>query len=126
MQWIPITRSQKSYNLNVKLGELEREDNLLMAINDVTTKTEPFFNIMKQEYADKCFYYNDRMELRFHIASEVTFVQRQVYNSFMLIGDVGGFSGFLVGLGSFIVSFLNFQNAENYVAQSLYKSNSNS
>ena len=43
----------------------------------------------------------------------------------MLFGDVGGFSGLLIGLGSFIVGFLNFQNAENYVSQSLYKSNSN-
>ena len=65
------------------------------------------------------------MELRFHIAPEVTFVQRQVYNSFMLFGDVGGLSGLLIELGSFIVGFLNFQNAENYVSQSLYKSNSN-
>ena len=65
------------------------------------------------------------MEMRFHIAPEVTFVQRQVYNSFMLFGDVGGLSGLLIELGSFIVGFLNFQNAENYVSQSLYKSNSN-
>ena len=62
--------------------------------------------------------------MSFHIDPEVTLIQRQVYNSFMLFGDVGGLTGLLIGLGSVIVSFLNFQNAENYVAQSLYKSNS--
>ena len=47
IQWFPVPRSQKSYNMNVKVAELEREDNLLMAIYDVTTKTEPYFNIHK-------------------------------------------------------------------------------
>ena len=60
--------------------------------------------------------------MRFHIAPEVTLIQRQVYNSFKLFGDVGGFSGLLIGVGSCIVSFINFQNAENFVAQSLYSS----
>ena len=110
--------------MNIKIAELEREDSLVMAIYDVTTKTEPFFHIMRSDAGDRCFYYHDRINLMFHIDHQVTLIQRQVYNSFMLFGDVGGFSGLLIGLGSFIVSFLNFQNAENYVAQFLYKSNS--
>ena len=71
---------------------------------------------------DRCADYNDRVNLWFYIDSEVSLIQRQVYNSFMLFGDVGGFLGLLIGVGSFIVNFTNFQNAENYVAQSLYKS----
>ena len=97
-----------------------------MAINGLTTQNEPFFNIVRSDFGDRCLNYYDRINLMFHIDHEVTLIQRQVYNSFMLFGDVGGFSGLLIGLGSFIVSFLNFQNAENYVAQFLYKSKTNS
>ena len=111
--------------MNIKIAELEREDSLLMAIYDVTTKKGPFFNIKKTEAGDRCLNYHDRINLMFHIDQEVNLIQRQVYNSFMLFGDVGGLSGLLIELGSFIVGFLNFQNAENYVSQSLYKSNSN-
>ena len=110
--------------MNIKIAELEREDSLVMAIYDVTTKTEPYFHIMRTDAGDRCVFYHDRINLLFHIDHEVTLIQRQVYNSFMLFGDVGGFSGLLIGVGSFIVSFLNFQNAENYVAQFLYKSQS--
>ena len=102
--------------MNVKIAELEREDNLWMAIHDVTTKTEPYFNILREDEGDRCYDYYDRINLSFHIDHEVTLIKRQVYNSFMLFGDVGGLTGLLIGLGSVIVSFLNFQNAENYVA----------
>ena len=47
--------------------------------------------------------------------STVTLVQRDVYNVFMLLGDVGGFSGLLYSLGGALIGILNFQNAENYV-----------
>ena len=124
IQWLPLPRSQKTYNMNIKFAELEREDSLMMAINGVTTQNEPFFHIMRTDFGDRCMNYHDRINLMFHIDHEVTLIQRQVYNSFMLFGDVGGFSGLLIGLGSLIVSFLNFQNAENYVAQFLYKSKS--
>ena len=55
------------------------------------------------------------------IHPEVTLIERNVYNSFMLFGDVGGFSGLLLTIGSFLVSIFNFYNAENYVAQSLFR-----
>ena len=42
-------------------------------------------------------------------------VERQVYNIFMLLGDVGGFAGLLYALGSILVSIFNFANAENFV-----------
>ena len=93
-----------------------------MAIYDVTTKRETFFNMYAEELADRCNEYNDRMNIIMQIHPEATLIVRQVYNSFMLFGDVGGFLGLLIGLGSICISFLNFANAENYVAQSIYKS----
>ena len=87
-----------------------------MAIYDVTTKRETFFNMNAEELADRCSEYNDRMNIIMQIHPEATLIVRQVYNSFMLFGDVGGFSGLLIGVGSFVVSFINFQDAENFVA----------
>ena len=51
----------------------------------------------------------------------MTLVERHVYNSFMLLGDVGGFSGLLFAIGSVLVRIFNFANAQNFVVQSLYE-----
>ena len=40
---------------------------------------------------------------------------------FMLLGDVGGFSGLLYATSAVIVSYFSFYNVENYVAASLYQ-----
>ena len=52
--------------------------------------------------------------------AEVTLIDREVYNLFMLLGDVGGLSGLLFTFGSLLTGVINFQNAENYVVQSLF------
>ena len=53
--------------------------------------------------------------------SEVTLVERSVYNVFMFLGDVGGFSGLLYALGAVLIRISNFANAENFVVHSLYE-----
>ena len=51
---------------------------------------------------------------------DVEKVDRSVYNTFMLLGDVGGLYGILVPLAAMIIKFLNFQKVENKLVQDLY------
>ena len=51
---------------------------------------------------------------------DVEKVDRAVYNTFMLLGDVGGLYGILVPLAAMIIKFLNFQKVENKLVQDLY------
>ena len=56
---------------------------------------------------------NVRLHLEFNLNRDVTVVTRQVYNSFQLLGDVGGIYGLLISLSSTILGILNYQKAEN-------------
>lgn len=47
------------------------------------------------------------------MGQDVVVVNRTVYNTFMLLGDVGGLSGLLYAVGASIVSLLTYNNAEN-------------
>ena len=51
---------------------------------------------------------------------DVTLVTRQVYNTFMLLGDVGGLSGFFFAIGASIVSLLTYGKPENNMVEKLY------
>ena len=51
---------------------------------------------------------------------DVVKVERAVYNSFMLLGDVGGLYGILVPLFSAILGYLNFQKIDNNLAERLF------
>lgn len=55
------------------------------------------------------------------MSSQVTEISREVYNSFMLFGDVGGFSGLLFTLNAIIVNIFTYNNTENYLVESLFK-----
>ena len=99
-----------------------REDNLLMALEGITDKDETFFSISHEKNYDRVTsrQFTSRLEIVIALDDEVTLIERNVYNTFMLLGDVGGFSGLLYALGAVLIGIFNFANAENYVVQSLY------
>ena len=95
--------------MKIRLSELTREDKLLMAINDVTTQVEQYYTLdIDQMYNVGFDSYNRRLEMQFAIDPNVTLVDREVYNIFMLLGDVGGFSGLLLSLGAILIGIINF------------------
>ena len=47
-------------------------------------------------------------------------VERSVYNSLMLLGDLGGLYGILVYIAYLILGYLNFKKFENILAQDLF------
>ena len=52
--------------------------------------------------------YNNRMSFTFLMDKDVLKVERQVYNIFMLLGDVGGIYGLLVSIAASLIALLNF------------------
>ena len=95
--------------MRVQVTELSREDNLLMAINGLTSVEEPYFDIIQdQMYNQGLSDFNRRLQIDFTLDPRVTIMERQVYNVFMLLGDVGGFSGLLFTLGAILIGIVNF------------------
>ena len=52
---------------------------------------------------------------------DVLQVERSVYNLFTLLGDIGGLYSILISLGAFFVSYMTFNNAENFLSLHLFK-----
>ena len=52
--------------------------------------------------------------------NDVVQVERAVYNSFMLLGDVGGLYGILMLLVGTILGYINFQKIDNVIAERLF------
>ena len=91
------------------MSEVTREDNLLMQINNLTEVEEPFFQIEQETVYNTGFtQFNRRLQVDLHLDAEVTLINREVYNLFMLLGDVGGLSGFLLATGSVLMSVIDF------------------
>ena len=58
-----------------------------------------------------------KLILGFDLGADVTLIQRDVYNLFMLIGDIGGFQGILFAVGATLVGLFTHNNPENYLAR---------
>ena len=56
-----------------------------------------------------------------YIDRDVTVISREVYNLFMLFGDVGGLSGLFYALSSILVNVFTYNNSENYLTKTLYE-----
>ena len=56
----------------------------------------------------------------FSVDVDVNLIDRTVYNTFMLLGDVGGFSGLLYAVGAQIVSLMTYNNPENRLVERLF------
>ena len=47
-------------------------------------------------------------------------INRSVYNTLNLLGDIGGFYGLFAAFGTFILGILNYNKSDNYLAQDLF------
>lgn len=94
-----------------------------MQINSVTGKDDTFFDLIEASTATRSLDQtrNTRLQMTFSMSSQVTSISREVYNAFMLFGDVGGFSGLLFTLNAIIVSIFTYNNAENSLVESLFR-----
>ena len=52
---------------------------------------------------------------------DVVTVKREVYNYFMLLGDVGGLFGLFVSVFATILGVTNYQKSDNLIVSDLFK-----
>jgi len=62
-----------------------------------------------------------RLDLYFFMNRDVITVKRQVYDSIMLLGDVGGLFGLFVSVASTIIGIANYQKSDNLLVSDLFK-----
>ena len=98
-----------------------------MDIESFTGIESNYFNLQTSNEAPRPWYdmYQTKLCIAFELNQDVTLIERSVYNSFMLLGDVGGFSGILFTIGAILISFFTHNNPQNYLAAKLYKSENN-
>ena len=64
---------------------------------------------MKLRSADNLSnWYETRLEVDLHVNKDRTKIQRAVYNTFALLGDVGGFYGLFVSIATTLLGIINF------------------
>ena len=51
-------------------------------------------------------------------------MSRTVYNSYMMLGDIGGLFGLLFSISSSILGVINYQKSENILVSDLYRARS--
>ena len=61
------------------------------------------------------------MTFMFSIDSDRTIIERSVYNTFMLLGDIGGFTELLYFISAIVVSFMTYESSEKHLVKRLYK-----
>ena len=84
------------------ITELNREDNLLMSLSGITDKSETFLDVVHDSIVFRPYEYNVRLSYEIFIDLNLRTIDRQVYNAFVLFGDIGGFSGLLFTIGATI------------------------
>ena len=88
-------------------------------MQDITNEEGQFFRLQRGQTSSRTQFgakYNTRLQLDFSVSQDVVIINRNIYNTFMLLGDVGGLSGLLYAVGAYIVSFLTYNNPENTLA----------
>ena len=60
--------------------------------------------------------------MTYSVSGDVTIIERSVYSTFQLLGDVGGFQGLFLSVGATFVGFWNYYNAENFLIGNLFLS----
>ena len=69
---------------------------------------------------DRSFNAYSRFKIRIELDRDVTYIHRQVYNSFMLLGNVGGLYGILLSIAASFLSVINYGKSENYLIADLF------
>ena len=92
-----------------------------MAITGLTEKEDTIFSIKESSVMLGNQNFNDRYIHQYRMNYAVKTTERSVYNLLMLLGDVGGLFGLLFSVFATINNVFNFQKAENFLAQSLYR-----
>ena len=79
-----------------------------MSLSGITDKSETFLDVVHDSLVFRPYDYNIRLSYEIFIDLNLRKIDRQVYNAFVLFGDIGGFSGLLFTIGAAIQGLITF------------------
>ena len=79
-----------------------------MDIYGVTEEEDNAFEMKLRAAANLGEYYETRLEIDIIVNKDRTKIQRAVYNTFALLGDIGGFYGLFVSIATALLGIINF------------------
>ena len=79
-----------------------------MDIYGVTELTEKAFEMKLKSSENRSSFYDTRLEVDIKMNPDLTIIRRSVYNTFALLGDVGGFYGLLFSISTSLLSIINY------------------
>ena len=120
MTWYEIPKYNQKIINKVVMTELQRKDSLLIDLTGITDKEDSYLQIELDAYETRTRNLNARLQYEIFFDRDEVVIERSVYNTFMLLGDIGGLSTILFTIGSIFNQIWHTNNAENFLAKQLY------
>ena len=79
-----------------------------MDIYGITEEEENAFEMQLVNVENASNYYETRLEIDIRVNKDRNIIRRSVYNTFSLLGDVGGFFGLCTSIASALLGIINF------------------
>ena len=79
-----------------------------MDIYGITEEEENAFEMKLATVENVSSYYETRLEIDIRVNKDRNVIRRSVYNTFSLLGDVGGFFGLCTSIASALLGIINF------------------
>ena len=94
-----------------------------MSLSGITDKSETFLDVVHDSLVFRPYDYNVRLSYEIFIDLNLRTIDRQVYNAFVLFGDIGGFSSFFLVLLSLFVGSIPSKLFNMSATASLFRAN---
>ena len=79
-----------------------------MDIFGITEQKDNAFEMKLKKGENLSHFYTSRLEIDIRVNQDKSVIRRSVYNTFALLGDVGGFYGLVLSIVTALLSVLNF------------------
>ena len=104
-------------------SEVIHDDNLLIALEGVTDEDGYYIQAEPGQISSRIVFSRDssiKLQLYYSVDPDVILIDRTVYSTFMLLGDVGGLTGLLFTVSASLVSLLTYNKPENKLVEKLF------
>lgn len=105
----------------VELTQVERQDNILMAIPGISKHSNQIFSIEKTEPQFFVKSRGQRLEFSFQVSLDERVITRRVLNLTQVLGEVGGLFAILIFFAQQIDAVATHRRAQTYLVSQLYK-----
>lgn len=108
INWYEFPRQPVIKNISIKESKVVREDNLFMEIPGLTAVEQNFFHLEEGSTTSRTRKSSTRLAFRFSIDNDIIVIHRSVYNSLMLLGNLGGLFVILFALFTALLCLVKF------------------